>query len=474
MPDTLPLSARRAILALSVATLLVWTFAHGAPTGVGAEDMAFVTVVGVAAVCLVVLVAAAPLGLWSGGPLFFVVLVIFHVPLPAFRLLDAEVPGDDAGYVALWFVSNDQVVRAVWLVAQAMLAFTLGYLLLSRRREGDPFRDRRLGASAATGMGASLSTVGTVIVVATVGYVLGTIALTEPRLFLGQGGKRLYDATIAANPSLTVGAMGILVGTSLVAAGAPSVIRMIGLSSFGLFAVSTLVMGSRSSALYAIVGLVVVLARLRPMPRQIVAVVAVLAGLVVVNGVQQVRDTGLAETGIREILGSPLAATVEMGSTLRPVIETVSWFDDGETHRLGETFVAGPIRFGELVAGVDRPYSATDPRLVGTLLRDRVQHYEIGYSIVAEGFLNFGAAGSAVFFVGLGLLFGRWDGRRLGSRAVAALYGVVFTAVLATVRQSASITLTTCLVGTAAVAVAWWLASVRARRVGPETPGAEA
>nr|BFF16116.1 hypothetical protein GCM10025699_74190 [Microbacterium flavescens] len=97
------------------------------------------------------------------------------------------------------------------------------------------------------------------------------------------------------------------------------------------------------------------------------------------------------------------------------------------------------------------------------MLRERVEHYEIGYSIVAEAFLNFGAVGSAVLFVALGLLFGRWDGRRLGSPTVAAVYGVVYTAVLATVRQSASITVTTCLLGAAAVALAWWLSSVRAK-----------
>nr|BFF16115.1 hypothetical protein GCM10025699_74180 [Microbacterium flavescens] len=331
MSVSTPLSARRAATVLAVATVLVWTFAHGVPTGVGAEAAAFATAVGAAAVCTTVLVVSAPLGLWSGGPMFFVVLAIFHVPLPAFRLLDAEMPGDDVGYVALWFVSSDQVLRAVWLVAQAMLAFTAGYLLLARRTTGPALSARWPARPEVDGMGASLAAVGTTIVVTTVVYVLGTIALMEPQLLLGQGGKRLYDATIASNPSLTVGAMGILIGSSLVAAGAPSVVRTVGLAFFGAFAASTLVMGSRSSALYAIVGLVAVLARSRPMPRQVVAVVAVVAGLVLVNGVQQIRDEGLAETGLVEIAGSPLAATVEMGSTLRPVIETVAWFDNGES-----------------------------------------------------------------------------------------------------------------------------------------------
>ena len=451
----------------AVAIVLVWSLLSGVPTGVGAESRVFGLTVVVAVVCTGLLVRSAPLGLWSGGPMFFVVLVLFHVPLVAFTFAGADIPGDDVDYFSLWFTPNGQVLRAVWLVAQALLAFTLGYVLLGRRRPtgsapvAQALDDEAGRARAQTE--AAMTLTGTVIVVVTVAYVLGTIALVEPGLLLGQGGKRLYDATVAANPTLTAGITFTLSGMSLVVAGRRSSVRTVGLVFFGVFAASTLVMGSRSSALYALVGLVVVLARLRPMPRQMIAVLVVVTGLVVVSSVERIRDNGLADTSVGEMLGSPLAATVEMGATLRPVVETVSWVDQGEAHRHGMTFAVGTIRFVELLAGVDRGHSAVDPRLVGTLLRDRVQHYAIGYSIVAESFLNFGTTGSALLFVAFGMTFGRWDRRGLGRPVDAAVYGVVFSALLATVRSTSTTTVTTILLGLAAVVFSIWLGSIRHR-----------
>jgi hypothetical protein len=448
------LGSARVLAALGVATVLAWSLLRGALSGPEEATLAYGSAVAAAVTCLGVLVRAAPSGLWSGGPMFFVVLALFHVPLMAFPLAGVEIPGDEVGYVSSWFVPDAHVVRSAWLVAQALLGFTLGYVLLGRRAP-TLANEGATRSSAHQDAAAGMSLVGTVIVVATVTYVLGLLAIVEPGLFLGRGGKRVYDATVAAHPSLTVGVTGILTGISLVVAGRRSTIRTIGLAFFALFAASTLVMGSRSSALYAAVGVVVVLARLRPMPRQLVAVVVVLSGLVVISGVERIRDAGLAQAGVGQILGSPLAATAEMGATLRPVVETVSWVDQGEEHRHGMSYAIGSIRFIELVAGIDREHSAVDPRLIGTLLRDRVQGYEIGYSAVAEAFLNFGQIGAALFFVAVGALLGRWDRRGLGRPVGAALYGVVFSALLATVRASSVTTFSTILLGFAAIAVSF-------------------
>jgi hypothetical protein len=430
------LGSARVLAALGLTTVLAWSVLRGAPSGAEEATLAYGFVVAAAVTCLGVLIRAAPFGLWSGGPMFFVVLALFHVPLMAFPLAGVEIPGDEVGYVSSWFVPDAHVVRSAWLVAQALLGFTLGYVLLGRRAPTLAI-ESATRSSAHQDAAAGMSLVGTVIVVATVTYVLGLLA------------------TVAANPSLTVGVTGILTGISLVVAGRRSTVRTIGLAFFALFAASTLVMGSRTSALYAAVGAVVVLARLRPMPRQLVAVVVVLSGLVVISGVERIRDAGLAQAGVGQILGSPLEATAEMGATLRPVVETVSWVDQGEEHRHGMSYAIGSIRFIELVAGIDREHSAVDPRLIGTLLRDRVQGYEIGYSAVAEAFLNFGQIGAALFFVAVGALLGRWDRRGLGRSVDAALYGVVFSALLATVRASSVTTFSTILLGFAAIAVSF-------------------
>src|SRR5690606_36528021 len=132
-------------------------------------------------------------------------------------------------------------------------------------------------------------------------------------------------------------------------------------------AMFTLAIGSRTAALYSAVAVVVVLARVRKMPRKRMALAAVIGGLMLVNGVQQVRSTGITATSLRGFIGSPIAALNEMGWSLRPVIETVAKVHSGTTDfRYGETYFVGVIRAVEPLLGIERPQP--DLRWAGTVV----------------------------------------------------------------------------------------------------------
>lgn len=401
------------------------------------------TVIGVVAVVVTGLSGRS--GLWSGG-FFFVLLVgLFHLGIPAVMASRASIPVRYQDYLPLWLNGSTPVTEALWLSSTAMAALALAYSVASAWRD-----DSTVERPATRTEG--LATGGLVIVVLGAGLYLGYIALAAPELLTGAG-KRYYEQTVAGNAPIAYGTILVSVGSVLAAAGRRSRTRTVALCAFFLFTAATLAFGSRTAALYSLVTVIVIIARLQKMPRQRVAVAGVVLGLMLVSAVQQFRDEGLSGASVEEFVGSPASAATEMGLTLRPVVETVQWLEDDQELRYGSTYLAGVQRLFEGLAQVERPPSTQDDRFAGTLVRERVDLFQIGYSIVAEAYLNFGPVGSPVFFLVLGALLGRWDSRGLGDGLSAARYGIVFVALIAHVRQASNITLTSILVGLIAVEV---------------------
>ena len=423
--------------------------------------------VGLASV--VVVGATARQHLWSGGLVLVLMTALFHLGLPAVVLLGADVPERYLDYLPLWFARDGQTSVALWLTMAGLAAFALGYALASAATGGAD--DAGLspaggGLPADTGSGAGadvpLAGVGLVVTALGASMYLGHVAVVAPALLTGGGGKRLYEATVAGSAAVSYGTILVSIGSVLAASAPRGTTRRLALAVFAVFTAATLAFGSRTAALYAVVTVVVVLARVRTMPRQRVAVLALVAGLLLVSGVQQVRDEGVGHASLGDFLGSPSAAVAEMGLTLRPLVETVGWVEAGEEPRWGHTYLVGVQRFAEGMLGLPRPASSDDQRFAGVLSRDRVEAYQIGYSIVAEAYLNFGPVGTALFFCLLGAFFGRRDGVGLGDPVSAARYGMVLAAVAAHVRQASNITLTSVLLGLAAVEIARSVAASRA------------
>ncbi|WP_209560543.1 O-antigen polymerase [Frigoribacterium sp. PvP032] len=383
--------------------------------------------------------------LWSGGFFFVLLIGLFHLGIPAVFATNSSIPTRYADYLPLWLSNGAPITESLWLSVTAMTSIAVAYVIASNKTD-NTFAVQPSSRTEGLALG------GLVLVVLGAGMYLGYVAIAAPELLTGAG-KRYYEQTVSGNAPIAYGTIIVSIGSVLAAAGQKSRTRNVAFGVFLVFTLATLAFGSRTAALYSVVAVVVVVARLQRMPRQRVAIVSVLLGLMVVSAVQQVRDEGLSGASVGEFVGSPASAATEMGLTLRPVVETVQWFENGEDYRYGSTYVAGVERLIEGVFGLDRPPSTEDERFAGALVRDRVDLFQIGYSIVAEAYLNFGPFGLAAFFAALGVLFGRWDSQNLGNGLSAARYGIVFVALIAHVRQASNITLTSIIIGLVAVEV---------------------
>lgn len=175
------------------------------------------------------------------------------------------------------------------------------------------------------------------------------------------------------------------------------------------------------------------------MPRTRNAVIGILIGLVAMGIVGQLR--GGPSTDATAVAVSPVPAITEMGGSLRPVEETVLWRQGDHEHEYhGITYVAGALRIYERLAGLPRPQA--DQRFAQTLMNERVPGLNLGYSSVAEAYLNFGIPGVVVIFLATGLLLGAMERRVFSSPYLAAALGAVTFVLAYEVRQSANIMLT--------------------------------
>jgi len=142
---------------------------------------------------------------------------------------------------------------------------------------------------------------------------------------------------------------------------------------------------------------------------------------------------------------TPLQALAETGASLRPLVETLRLVPAEVPYRLGRSYLSAALRLVPN-AGIDRSeQEGADPAdlppnhwITYTVAPWTYASFGgLGFSGIAEPYLNFGVLGVAIYFLGLGLCFGRAE-RALASgapRRTVALAAVVFMPLLLTVRN---------------------------------------
>jgi hypothetical protein len=163
--------------------------------------------------------------------------------------------------------------------------------------------------------------------------------------------------------------------------------------------------------------------------------------------VRQLPRNAVDLASIRDaaIAASPLAALTEMGATFRPLVETMRLVPDADPYRLGRTYLAAATR---VLPNLGLTRADDDWRDADELSPDLWITYTVapwtfaaygglGYSAIAEPYLNFGALGIAAYFLALGIALGRLEVRlaQAPSRRTIALAAVVFMSFLLTVRN---------------------------------------
>ena len=240
------------------------------------------------------------------------------------------------------------------------------------------------------------------------------------------------DAT--GNAPLMYAYLGMGIGAALLAAGPPDRWRRAGLILFAAWALLVFPLGLRGEVLFPACGALAVASMRRPPLRARWTALIALALLVAISVVRVLRTSGLDGGADISGAGNPFDALAELGSSLRPVVESVGWAAGGERALGGASYWAPLERLLHYLAPLwERAPGLEDPRLLNVVVQERIG--PIGFSPVAEAFHNFRDWGPAGVMFVTGNLLGWLDRRRPTARN-QALTAVLIVPLLIQIRNA--------------------------------------
>ena len=131
---------------------------------------------------------------------------------------------------------------------------------------------------------------------------------------------------------------------------------------------------------------------------------------------------------------NPMNAVAEMGSSLRAVQEVVRWRKEEERLLMGGSYWV-PIerQLALVIPGLERIPANEDPRMLNLVVQERAG--PIGFSPVAEAYLNFGELGVPLVLFVFGALLASFDNRQAETRRDLRI-GVILVPLFVMIRNS--------------------------------------
>lgn len=151
---------------------------------------------------------------------------------------------------------------------------------------------------------------------------------------------------------------------------------------------------------------------------------AILLLLVAISTVTELRQEGVKasfERGNQFVTQDPLAGLTELGGSLRPVSAAIDYVNNRGRFFYGSTYLFPFVRQLERFTG-RQGNELTDERFIAS--RINLLYGSIGFSVVAEAYVNGGIVGVVLFALSWGLLLGWLTGRATNPYRFAVL--VVF------------------------------------------------
>jgi hypothetical protein len=414
--------------------------------------------------CLAMLARALPSGLLSPASLYLLLLGLFHLGLVAplatglVHLVDPPA-----------WLSSRRVPTAIGLFSTAAAAFTLGV-----RSQGTA----RGAAAAALAPQRELFRVGAAV--AALGATLLWIGVVQLGI-MSAGYSTYFERALSRDVRLFgFGLMLFPIGLLVAAVGAtPRQMWALGAMVTAVLGPLFLV-GFRGPTILQVAALLAVWARKDRAVARKLSLAVVVAAIVLVPAVRVTRDVG---GSVADGLSSadPVSALLETGGSIYPLVVTAERIEDaGEEPWLGRSYAMAAER---IVPNVATRYSAPGQRMLTpsawvTMHADTWLYDHgggIGFSGVAEPYLNFGLAGVVVFFLLLGVAMQRWDGWLARDPFRGAIGAASFGFVLWTVRNDGMELFRAVALAAGTVLAAWALQRrPRERRAGAVAPGAVA
>lgn len=353
----------------------------------------------IAVACIASSVRVAPRGHLSASSVYVIVFCLFHFGLTMPLGLGIEPSEQIAGFTRSW-IHRPETLEAILLASLAVLCCTIASSLVLLLRQRTPaHRAPSPPHPNLAPLGALLLTFWVVVWFALVVQVGGWRALFGSY-------NELLDLT--ADTPLHWPFLGIGLALTWVTAGANGPAKWLGFFVFGLYAVIAFPLGLRSTVLFPLSAALVVAARrgIRisgPLSLTLIAVVLALS-----TAAKDVRQRGLQRLDDPTFNVNPFDGLMELGSSLRPVVEVLTWEHAGDRRLEGSSYWA-PIEraFERILPHAVRRDARKDERLMNVLVLERVG--AIGFSPVAEAHYNFGPWGVLCVLFLIGIVLGILD-----------------------------------------------------------------
>ena len=381
----------------------------------------------------------SPQGFWSASPLYLIILSLFHFGLTTVYGLGLPIGGTTQTNLAVWFYTpftKEAVVLSSIGLVSAGMGCVIAFLWGARPSEPIVVPPRGRLSARERHLDQALSIAGSMLVgVSICGWLLILIQSGGVGVLFSSYETMLQ--VVGESTFLTFTYYGINIGTTLLAAAQPSALRRAGFVAFSLWGILALGLGLRSEVLFPAVTALVIIAKRKPLFSARVALVLGIALLGGIAAIREVRQVGIQNAASATVTASPLDGLTELGSSLRPVTETIYWRSTGDPFIYGASFWE-PLgrQLVNFLPQLDwkRPPAEQDPLILSSLAAMRTGG-QIGYSPIAEGYRNFGTVGVMLFMGLTGWIIGRMD-RWPATPVRQALLGVIFVPILVEVRNS--------------------------------------
>jgi oligosaccharide repeat unit polymerase len=374
--------------------------------------------------CLVAVGRLTKWTLWSATGVYMAVFSLFHFGIFFVFALGITIPDSFANTINHWFYTaiTEQAMQVSFIGLLALLTgASLGFLFFSTSSSGtltikDEVREAYHN-SAFTLVGFGLTFIG----IARWFWLI--ISSGGIQLLVGSYHDYLELAAPSGSTWFIYYSIGL--GVPLLIMTYPSKVRTFGIILVGIWGLFAFPLGLRGEILFPLTVSVVILAKQGKIRSPIKGLLAAVFLLAIVAFARELRRYGLAEYTFNQILFSPAEGLLELGSSLRPVVEVVRWSMNGEPFIYGASYWAPferTLARAIPILGIERLPASEDLRLLNVMIQQRVA--PIGFSPVAEAFYNFGVWGVIGYMFLIGLLFSWFDTRPVSVRHLAIFIAI--------------------------------------------------
>jgi hypothetical protein len=362
------------------------------------------------------------------GSVYLLLFALFHVgTLP--YVITGSTP-DMLAREGGWFDSPFRAA-AITGVALSMLAFMAGYAAVHSARQVVPPPALPAPEPAAPAQGHGLGILGMLLVAGGAAFWLAVIVAASGTAFVTQS----YDAFLirTGDAPLPLAYLSIGVGLGALGFSPNPLLRRWGLVALAIFAIPAFLIGLRGEVIFPAAAWLVAASRRRQFRLRAWHVLVLLACLATGSAVRQIRIVGFSPDRLGQVALNPLDGLLELGGSLRPLVEMQTWHANGEPFVGWGTYWAPVERIllGRIL-GLSVTPTSDDPRAFAATVLHNIG--PIGGSPAAESFRSAGLLGIVVVLGLIGLLVGWLDARPVGSISGSAV-GMIAYPLLVWVRN---------------------------------------